>query len=226
MPRTRSIKPGICTNDVLAEAPIEARQLFIYMWMFADRRGRLVDRPKRLKGELFPFDNLDIDELLDKLASLKDANEEPAVILRYEAEGERYIQILNFEKNQNCHPDEKDSVIPPPDDYEPSPPQRPKKPKEPVKAWGTFILKDDEQWPLSKTQVDKYEKLYSHLIDVQFELGKAQQWCEANPSKRKTARGMPRCLNSWLSREATKAQERRDEHPQDDGDELRDLMAE
>ena len=37
-------------------------------------------------------------------------------------------------------------------------------------------------------------------VDVQSELNKMHQWLLANPGKRKTQRGLPRFINSWLSR--------------------------
>ena len=68
MARARNIKPGFFRNADLAELPIEARLLFIGLWTIADREGRMEDRPKQIKMELFPADSLDCDDLLDQLA--------------------------------------------------------------------------------------------------------------------------------------------------------------
>ena len=62
MARSRNIKPGFFTNDGLAELPFEVRLLFIGLWTLADREGRLEDRPKRIRMEIFPGDNVDVDE--------------------------------------------------------------------------------------------------------------------------------------------------------------------
>ena len=68
--RARMIKPSFFLNEDLATLPYEARLLFIGLWCVADREGRLEDRPRRLKAELFPYDDIDLDPLLGKLAEL------------------------------------------------------------------------------------------------------------------------------------------------------------
>ncbi len=107
MARSRNIKPGFFLNDQLAECDPLARLLFAGLWCIADREGRLEDRPKRIKIEVLPYDNCDVDELLNQLAK-------QGFILRYEVGGNRYIQIVNFLKHQNPHKNEVKSVIPPP----------------------------------------------------------------------------------------------------------------
>lgn len=104
--RARSIKPGFFSNEQLAELPFEARLLFIGLWCMADREGRLEDRPKRIKIEVFPADDLDIDALLASL-------EEQGLIARYEAEGIRCIEIPKFLEHQRPHSQEKPSKLPP-----------------------------------------------------------------------------------------------------------------
>ncbi len=108
MPRARNIKPGFFKNEFLAELSPTCRLLFIGLWCLADRRGRLEDRPLKIKGELFPFESVDVDALLNELAE-----SQGRFIIRYEADGERYIEVLNFYKHQNPHMREAESVIPP-----------------------------------------------------------------------------------------------------------------
>lgn len=103
--RARNIKPGFWKNEELAEIPYEARLLFIGLWGMADREGRLEDRPKRIRAEVFPFDTINIEKLLDVITL-------HGFILRYAAEDKRYIQIVKFEKHQHPHPHEAKSVIP------------------------------------------------------------------------------------------------------------------
>ena len=104
--RSRYIKPGFFTSEQLAECSFAARILFEGLWCYADRRGRMEDRPKRLKAAIFPYDNVDIFSLLDELVT----NE---LIVRYEADGKHYIWIPNFLLHQRPHQNETDSVIPP-----------------------------------------------------------------------------------------------------------------
>jgi hypothetical protein len=105
--RSRNIKPGFFKNDTLAELDFAGRLLFIGLWGLADREGRLEDRPKKIKAEIFPYDDVNVDSFLGELAKR-------SFIIRYEAGGERYIQIVNFDKHQNPHPREAASTIPAP----------------------------------------------------------------------------------------------------------------
>ena len=107
MARSRNIKPGFFRNADLAELPLEARLLFIGLWTIADREGRLEDRPKQIKIEVFPADNFDCDILLQALA-------DTGMVIRYQVAGKRYLQVTNFTKHQNPHKDEKQSTIPAP----------------------------------------------------------------------------------------------------------------
>lgn len=105
--RARTLKPGFFKNEQLAELPMAARLLFAGLWCLADRAGRLEDRPRRIKAELFPYDDLDIEPLLQALA-------DHGFIVRYAVDGARYIQVTNFTKHQSPHPREAASEIPPP----------------------------------------------------------------------------------------------------------------
>lgn len=104
MARSRNIKPGFFKNEKLVELPFSTRLLFAGLWTLADREGRLEDRPKRIKMEIFPADNVDVDKGLQELHS-------SGFILRYQSEGEKYIQILAFKTHQTPHYSEKPSVI-------------------------------------------------------------------------------------------------------------------
>ena len=55
------------------------------------------------------------------------------------------------------------------------------------------------EWHLTQAHVDDWETLYPSL-DILAECRKALAWVRANPSKRKTASGMPRTLVSWFNR--------------------------
>jgi hypothetical protein len=106
--RARNLKPGFFKNEELAELPFECRILFEGLWCIADRIGRLEDRPKKIKGEVFPYDNCDVDQMLNLLA-----NSPEKFITRYEVEDKRYIQVNNFLAHNKPHPREIASVIPP-----------------------------------------------------------------------------------------------------------------
>lgn len=107
MARSRNIKPGFFENEVLAECGPWARLCFAGLWTLADREGRLEDRPKRIKGELFRFDAIEVEPLLDELAA-------HGFLLRYRNNEGAFIQILAFAKHQSPHYSERPSSIKPP----------------------------------------------------------------------------------------------------------------
>ena len=107
MPRIRYIKPEFFTDEDIAELSFEARLLFQGLWCYADKEGRLEDRPKFFKITILPYDAVNIDKLLNSLASgIK------PFIIRYKNTIKSYIQLINFTKHQKPHHTEKDSIIP------------------------------------------------------------------------------------------------------------------
>lgn len=105
MARARNIKPGFFRNADLVELPVETRLLFIGLWTMADREGRIADRPKQIKMELYPADTFDVNAMLDDLA-------QSGFICRYVVNEIKCIQIVNFLKHQNPHHAEKPSTLP------------------------------------------------------------------------------------------------------------------
>lgn len=60
-------------------------------------------------------------------------------------------------------------------------------------------LDDGSEFPVTDALLAEFGAAYPR-VDVLGELRKARAWCVANPSGRKTRRGVTRFLNSWLSR--------------------------
>lgn len=105
MARSRNIKPGFFTNDVLGELPALTRLLFAGIWTICDREGRLEDRPKKIRAEILPYDQCDADEMLTAL-------DEAGFIKRYEVDGIKIIQVLAWALHQNPHMKEAPSTLP------------------------------------------------------------------------------------------------------------------
>lgn len=106
MARARNIKPAIMANEDLAELAPLTRLLFTYLWMLADREGRLEDRPKRIATQALGYDHMaDVGVMLDDLQG-------GGFIERYRAVGMACIQITNFLKHQTPHGTERDSSLP------------------------------------------------------------------------------------------------------------------
>lgn len=104
--RARNIKPGILRNEFFGTADPLLTLLFQGLWMLADREGRLEDRPMRIKADVFPYRDFDINGGLTVI-------QREGFIRRYEVCGKRYIQITNFREHQRPHSTEARSVIPP-----------------------------------------------------------------------------------------------------------------
>ena len=111
MPRARLLKPGFFANEELAECSPMARLLFAGLWTLADREGRLEDRPKRIKAEIFPYETADCEALLNELDG-------KGFIVRYANNGQ-FIQVVSFKKHQHPHMREPASTIPEPDEHQP-----------------------------------------------------------------------------------------------------------
>lgn len=62
-------------------------------------------------------------------------------------------------------------------------------------------------WHLTKAELAELQNYFPSL-DVHAECLKALAWCKANPTKRKTARGMPAFLTNWLNRATNRGGQR------------------
>lgn len=112
MARIRTIKPSFFLDDEISELKFSIRLLFIGLWTLADREGRLLYKPKRIKAAIFPYDNIDIVSALDQLQNA-------GFIVCYDFENEynttaKAIQILSFKKHQIPNVREPQSTIPAP----------------------------------------------------------------------------------------------------------------
>ena len=106
MARIRYLKPEFFTDEDLADLSFEARLCFAGLWCYADKAGRLEDRPKFLKAMIFPYDKIDIEKILILLS-------QKPFINRYENDGKKYIEIPSWNRHQKPHHTEKESTLPP-----------------------------------------------------------------------------------------------------------------
>src|SRR5574343_371911 len=107
--RSRNIKPGFFTNEILSEIPPITRLLFIGLWCYADKEGKFEWKPKKIKAIIFPYDNCDVE---DMLICLHKNN----FIKKYNVNGNQYGFIIKFREHQNPHPHEAKSKIPNPEE--------------------------------------------------------------------------------------------------------------
>ena len=93
MARIRTVKPEFFKDDELAELGPYAMLLFEGLWCYADREGRLEDRPKRIKADVLPYFDVDADQVLAALHAA-------GFIVRYTAGEDRCIWIPKFKDHQ------------------------------------------------------------------------------------------------------------------------------
>lgn len=92
-------------DESLAMLEPYARLLLLYIRTIADREGRLWDRPRSIKAQCLPFDDVDVDALLNTL-------QDNGRIVRYSYGDAKCIEIVNFLETQKPHPREPESEIP------------------------------------------------------------------------------------------------------------------
>lgn len=99
--RIRTVKPEWYFNEELAALPWEAQKLSLGLLALADAHGRLADRPRRIRAQIFPYHpDTDVDACLDQLAAI-------GFLRRYRAAGVHVILVVNFGKHQRISGREK-----------------------------------------------------------------------------------------------------------------------
>lgn len=183
MARIRSIKPEFWTDEKVVELSFEARLLFIGLWNFSDEFGNCEGSLKRLKMQIFPADNLDVESCLLEIRSV-------GLISDYSVSGKKYIHINNFGKHQKVNQTQRRKFPPPPDENKSD--QSAKKPevleKEKEKnPGGEKSDKSDYRWAGKTIRLNEadYESLKSqypnldldhHLAQLDLELRGKKNW--------------------------------------------------
>ena len=67
----------------------------------------------------------------------------------------------------------------------------------------SITLNDKSEYPIYQSLIDEWKTLYPN-VDIEQQLRSMKGWCNANPTKRKTKRGILRFINAWLAREQDK----------------------
>jgi hypothetical protein len=93
----RMIDAGIWANEHFAMLPPMARLLQIGIINMADDQGRMKAHPAYLRSQIFPYDDVlinDVQSWLDQIA----AND---TLILYEVDGKAYLQLLNWWQYQS-----------------------------------------------------------------------------------------------------------------------------
>lgn len=71
MARKRMVSPEFWTDDKIIDLTITERLLFIGMWNFADDEGIITNKPKQIKAQIFPIDDITHESISEMLMNLQ-----------------------------------------------------------------------------------------------------------------------------------------------------------
>ena len=216
MSRIRTIKPEFFKHDEIFEAEkkfkLPLRVAFIGLLTVCDREGRFRWKPRQLKLDVLPYDDVNFETVLNALVSC-------GFIVKYEVEGKAYGYFPSWHKHQCVNNKESESVIPPVSDACVTREVRVddacatplscsqgegKGREEERKGNGKDIvlalpLNTNENFEICEQQVEEWKTLYP-AIDVMQELRNIRGWNLSNPTKRKTKSGILKHINAWFAK--------------------------
>lgn len=109
MARIRTVKPDLFRHEALFEAEqqtkLPLRLAYIGLFTACDREGRFKWKPKTLKLDVLPHDEIDFSRVLDALVT-------HGFIVKYEFEGEEFGCIPSWEHHQVINNRETASTLP------------------------------------------------------------------------------------------------------------------
>lgn len=96
MPRIRTVKPEFFTSEQVAACSRDARLLFIGLWNFCDDGGVHPASAKRVKMEVFPGDDVNV-ELVETWIRELISN---GLLEEYSVEGKKYWHVISWKNHQ------------------------------------------------------------------------------------------------------------------------------
>lgn len=217
----RIIKESIRTSDSINELNWFEECLFYRLIVSCDDYGRFDGRPAIIKGSCFPLkENVTVKTIRDALNKLATAG----LVNLYMVDGKPYLSLPTWEHHQTIRA--KKSKYPSPDDGEmiehennceqmhtdvPVIQSNTKSESEsntnnkrgaetPLADLESITLNDGTEWKCPLADYEEYSRLYPG-VDIDNAFREMRAWCNSNPTKRKTARGIKRFVNGWLSRQ-------------------------
>lgn len=100
MARIRSLRPEFCTSESIAGPDglsIPCRLHFAMLWTYADDAGRGLDNARLIKAAVWPLDD---DVTLEHIEAWQAELATAGRVVRYEAGGKRYFEVVNFGEHQ------------------------------------------------------------------------------------------------------------------------------
>jgi len=229
MARIRSIHPGIWTDEAFMSLSAYARLLYIGLWAEAYDDGVFEWKPLTLKARLFPVDSVNVPELLVELynAGLIERAEQhpkqPGLIRNFQKfqrpkkpnssgmleerwrdyVGASSAPVPNQSGTGTENPPQMEDGGGSKEDVGSDEPTSPE-PGKPAPVVSPPIVIElpcvsGEPYPVTEADVAEWGEAFP-AVDVRQQLAAMRQWLVANPTRRKTRRGMRKFVVSWLDR--------------------------
>jgi len=112
MTAKRMIHRQFFESEAIASLTIRQRLLVVGIITMADDQGRIKGHPGWLKAQIFPYDDISIDEINNDLEQIATNND---TIICYEADDKRYIQLAHWWEYQNMQWAKESNYPPPPE---------------------------------------------------------------------------------------------------------------
>jgi len=110
MARIRSIKPEFWTSEQVMECSMSTRLLFIGLWNFCDDKGRLPMKPRQIKAQIFPGDDITSETILGMIHELS----ENGLVTLYSVGEQDFLQVTGWHHQRIDKP--QDPKYPGPDE--------------------------------------------------------------------------------------------------------------
>lgn len=110
MARIRTYKPSFFRSEDVAALTFRARLTWLGLWPHCDDEGRMKDNAKLIKGDVWPLDDVSLEDVEADLAELAAEGR----IVRYEVDGRRYLAVTNWAEHQRIQKPTPSKIPPPP----------------------------------------------------------------------------------------------------------------
>lgn len=211
--RIRTIKPTFWKSETMSSISKESRLLAIALLNYADDEGYFMANEALIRGECFPFDN----DSKSIRRGLQELSKIGYIALGTTADGQKIGRVCTFLEHQRIDKaspskiKEKtitwdDSTNTPRVLQESSPPEvevgsgREVEVGSAAPSAALHLPSLGSEVPITEPMIAEWRTAFP-AVDVMQELRAMRVWCLANPAKRKTPKGVPRFVVSWLSKQ-------------------------
>lgn len=223
----RVVRAGILTSESVNQLSWAAEVFYRRLINVVDDYGRYDGRAAILRAVLYP---LKIDRVSDRdVETWMREVAETGLLKVYTVDGKRFLEIAKFDQRlralkskwppppssagecQHAHANatESETETESSTDTEETTSAEPLRDSTPAVI--TIPLVDKTEHPVTQAQVDDWTAAYP-AVDVPQKLREIRQWNIANPTRRKTRKGILRHITDWLAREQDRGGKRHETH--------------